>query len=146
MNQLLILCTGNYYRSRYAEIVFNWLAERNRLEWRAFSRGLDPDPRNVGPLSRNTQAALDELGIGYAEYLRLPQEAVESDFAMAQHWVAVKEAEHRPLMSRKFPAWTERVEYWHIHDVDCSGPEEALPLLHLEVVDLVERLSQQRVR
>jgi protein-tyrosine-phosphatase len=34
---LLILCTGNYYRSRYAEIVFNARAQEEQLPWQAIS-------------------------------------------------------------------------------------------------------------
>jgi len=36
---VLFLCTGNYYRSRHAEAVFNHHAERLGLGWRAVSRG-----------------------------------------------------------------------------------------------------------
>jgi len=39
MKKILFLCTGNYYRSRYAEEIFNHLAKREDLPWRAFSRG-----------------------------------------------------------------------------------------------------------
>ena len=37
---VLFLCTGNYYRSRFAEAVFNSVAARMGLSWRASSRGL----------------------------------------------------------------------------------------------------------
>lgn len=141
MKQLLFLCTGNYYRSRYAEILFNWRAEQDRLTWRAASRALNPDPANYGPLSRHTMAALRELEIPFEAYLRMPIMAVEADFRAADHVIAVKEAEHRPLMERKFPAWTERVEFWHVHDVDCADPSDALPQLHQLVLQLVDRLA-----
>jgi len=36
---VLFLCTGNYYRSRYAEELFNHLARAEGLSWRAISRG-----------------------------------------------------------------------------------------------------------
>jgi protein-tyrosine phosphatase len=29
MKQVLFLCSANYYRSRFAEHLFNWLAERS---------------------------------------------------------------------------------------------------------------------
>lgn len=140
MKQLLFLCTGNYYRSRYAEILFNWQAKKLDLPWRAESRGLDPDPRNAGPMSRNTMAALESQGIPYELYLRMPIRAIAEDFSAAQHIVAVKEAEHRPLIARNFSQWLEVVEYWHVHDLDCSGPEEALPHLDREVAGLIGRL------
>src|SRR5260221_14621403 len=36
----LFLCTGNYYRSRFAEVLFNSVAGKMGLPWRASSRGL----------------------------------------------------------------------------------------------------------
>ena len=58
MKRILFLCTGNYYRSRFAEIFFNWHAEQRVLAWRAESRGLALDASNVGPISRHTLAYL----------------------------------------------------------------------------------------
>src|SRR5438309_886198 len=63
MKTVLFLCTGNYYRSRYAEILFNWKAQECGVAWKADSRGLDPDPRNPGPMSRHTMTALKRLDI-----------------------------------------------------------------------------------
>ena len=37
---VLLLCTGNYYRSRFAEILFNSVVAKMGLLWRASSRGL----------------------------------------------------------------------------------------------------------
>ncbi len=39
-HKLLFLCTGNYYRSRFAELLFNHLAAQVGLDWRADSRGV----------------------------------------------------------------------------------------------------------
>ena len=38
--RLLFLCTGNYYRSRFAELLFNALAREAGLSWIASSRGI----------------------------------------------------------------------------------------------------------
>jgi hypothetical protein len=37
---VLFLCTGNYYRSRFAEVLFNSVAERMELPWKALSKVL----------------------------------------------------------------------------------------------------------
>ena len=37
---VLFLCTGNHYRSRFAEILFDSVARKLGLPWRASSKGL----------------------------------------------------------------------------------------------------------
>ncbi|RLS70266.1 MAG: low molecular weight phosphatase family protein [Planctomycetota bacterium] len=141
MKTVLFLCTGNYYRSRYAEILFNARAQEMGLAWNAVSRGLAPDPRNPGPMSRDTMAALQRQGITVEEYLRLPIKVTDNDFESNHHIVAVKEAEHRLMIQRDYPHRLENVEFWHVHDLDCCGPEEAISHLEQEVTGLLLRLS-----
>jgi protein-tyrosine phosphatase len=43
-------------------------------------------------------------------------------------------------MERQFPAWANRIEYWHVDDIDCATPDEALPILQSCVEALVDRL------
>jgi len=142
VKRILFLCTGNYYRSRFAEILFNHEARRRGVPWQADSRGLDPDPLNPGPISSHTSAALRQLGIVCPTALRLPQTASAADFAAADLVIAVKQAEHHPLIAANFPAWIERVEFWHVHDLDCAGPEEAIACLQDRVRELLDRLAQ----
>lgn len=144
-NTILFLCTGNYYRSRFAEILFNSLAPRHNLNWVADSRGLRLEPLNPGPISRHTLRSLGDLGIQVAEPIRYPQPVTLADFQSARHIIAVKEAEHRSMIQNNFPDWAERVEFWKVHDVDCAGPEVALPELQQNVGELIERLKQQAV-
>src|SRR5688572_2672206 len=127
---VLFLCSGNYYRSRFAEIFFNWHAEKQRLAWKATSRGLALDPDNPGHMSRHTLSRLTALGVSLDEYLRFPITATARDFDSADHVVAVKATEHRPLITQNFPTHLQRVEFWEVHDLDCVGPEVAIP--HLE--------------
>jgi protein-tyrosine phosphatase len=143
MKRLLFLCTGNYYRSRYAELLFNALAPAAGLRWTADSRGLNlaAGVNNVGPLSRFVSARLERRGIGLAAPPRFPQQAAEADFAAAQLVVALKEAEHRPLLAARFGNWTERVEYWQVHDIDCAPPDQALDLIETRVDALIAKLA-----
>ncbi len=144
MKTVLFLCSGNYYRSRFAEVYFNWHAEGRGAPWRAESRGLALFPDNIGPMSVHAVRRLDALRIPIDAYRRLPQWVDERDFAAAHHVVAVKRTEHHPLIAEKFPTWLDRVEFWEVHDLDCAGPEEAMPHLEREVVALLERLVAKR--
>jgi protein-tyrosine phosphatase len=139
--RVLFLCTGNYYRSRFAEILFNAQAAERGLSWTADSRGLALDGCNSGPISKYTLACLQSRGIESGSCERFPKPLTEADLATADHIVAVKEAEHRPLFEAKFPQWRDRIEYWAIHDLDCAEPDVAIPHLEREVVRLLERLA-----
>jgi protein-tyrosine phosphatase len=138
---VLFLCTGNYYRSRFAEIYFNHLAVNHGSAWRADSRGLQLHPDNPGQISSHTRRWLAELGIPLPQPLRYPEPIEEADLTSAGLVVAVKEAEHRPMMETLFPEWADRVEYWHVHDLDVWEPESAFPLLRGHVEELVQRLT-----
>lgn len=134
---VLFLGTGNYYRSRCAEIVFNSVAERMRLPWRACSRGLALERgNNVGPMARAAIAALQSMNIRAAnDSTRLPASATAEDFDAADRIVALKQAEHLPLLQERFPAWTEKVEFWHVEDAP-----EALAVIEKEIMGLVARI------
>jgi protein-tyrosine phosphatase len=143
---VLFLCSGNYYRSRFAEMLFNARMEQLGIGWRAESRGLGVGRAvygNVGPISPYTLEGLRQRGISWPDPPREPLPPCEDDFALCPIVIALKEAEHRPLMSQCFPQWEAKIEYWHVHDVDQAAPSEALPEIERLVDGLVERLIEQ---
>ena len=78
---VLFLCTGNYYRSRFAEILFNSVAGRMSLPWKAFSRGLalERGVNNVGPMALSAVKALEARGLrAMAEFARCPIQGTAS--------------------------------------------------------------------
>ena len=118
MYKLLFLCTGNYYRSRFAELLFNAMVANHALPWQAFSRGLalEKGVNNIGPMSPLVIDALRALGITSVGAERLPLQVEEHDLQTADHIIALQEAEHKPYLQERYPAWITRVEYWHIRD------------------------------
>ena len=116
--KLLFLCTGNYYRSRFAEQLFNAMAATHALPWQAFSRGLalDKGVNNVGPMSPLAIDALRALGIPSVGVERFPLQVEEHDWRAADHIIALQETEHKPYIQERYPAWINKVEYWHIRD------------------------------
>ena len=142
--QVLFLCSGNYYRSRFAEILFNHHAHERDLNWRAISRGLSREigPWKTGPISVYALAGLSERGLEPPEPHREPLYCTEDDLTTADIVIALKEAEHRPMVTKLFPNLDHRVEYWHIHDIDAAKPETALAELEQLLWALIHRLQQ----
>ena len=108
MKTVLFLCTGNYYRSRFAEELFNFLAPETCPGWTAASRGVAVDlgGGNVGPIARATEQALCGLGLAFdRQTARFPLQVAVEDLDAADHIVALKQAEHLPLMQARFAAW-----------------------------------------
>jgi protein-tyrosine phosphatase len=148
MNTLLFLCTGNYYRSRYAECVFNAVATEQRLSWQAISRGLalDRGANNTGPISQTVCEALRTLGIDVPVPIRYPLPVQEHEFVSADLIIALEEAEHRPLLRERHPVWVDSVLYWQIRDVRPSPAYNPLQEIAQEVQHLIHRLAQSALR
>jgi protein-tyrosine-phosphatase len=148
---VLFLCTGNYYRSRFAEELFNSIAARENIPWQATSRGLGVDTPaaavNIGPISRHTIAELQRLNAWSDEAARrFPIQCSVDDLANASLVVAVKEAEHRQMLAARFPGWELKCRYWSVHDLDMATPQTALMELTQLVVDLIGELSEDSAR
>lgn len=143
VKRLLFLCTGNYYRSRYAEHVFNALAPAAGLTWLADSRGLNlaAGAGNIGPLSPFALQRLQRRGLPPAAPLRFPQQAQAQDFSAADLVIALKRTEHEPMVAERFAAWAPRVEYWQVHDIDVALPDVALAELDAQLDALLRRLA-----
>lgn len=145
-NRVLFLCTGNYYRSRYAEEVFNHRARREGLDWLAFSRAVAErlSPENVGPISRHALEALHAKGIAPEGAARNPTLCTVDDFAQAELVIALKDAEHRPMIARRFADLAHRVEYWDVDDIEYLDPRTALGKIDEQVGLLIGRLNIHR--
>lgn len=140
MNHVLFICTGNYYRSRYAEALFNYEAELRGLGWRAFSRGLAIHSID-GDLSPHTREALDREAIPLSCTAATRQALTAEDLEHAGKVIALKEAEHKPMMVRQFPDWAERITYWGVHDLDVWVATQTLPAIKEKVGLLLEEIA-----
>ena len=129
---VLFVCTGNYYRSRFAEALFTHLAECRRLRWQADSRGLWEGPNvNEGPISMLARQALESRGVPF-----------DSDLESSSVVVVLDEGEHRPMIQRRFPEWVDRVRYWGVHDLPLCPPDEALVAIEWQVGCLIDELAE----
>ncbi|SDU14652.1 protein tyrosine phosphatase [Verrucomicrobium sp. GAS474] len=137
---ILFICTGNYYRSRFSEAVFNFLASRKNLPWRAFSRGLMIHLVS-GPLSSHTVKALTVRGISPLFTAPDRQALTRADLERAALVIALKRDEHLAMMTEQFPDWADKITYWDIHDLDFATPEEALPLIERKIFALIDEAA-----
>jgi predicted translation initiation factor SUI1 len=108
------------------------------LPWRASSRGLalERGVHNVGPMAAAAIAALNRMGVSAGDECgRPPAQVTTAELERANRVVALKQAEHLPLLRERFPAWAEKVEFWHVDDAP-----EALALIEREVMGFVARI------
>jgi protein-tyrosine phosphatase len=145
---ILFLCTGNYYRSRFAELLFNHLAGVADIAWRAESRGLATElgVYNVGPIAPVVIEALRLRGIPCEAAQRFPRQVQPTDFAAADLCIALDEQEHRPYVAARFAEWAQQVVYWHVQDLGTLPAEAALAEIERETRRLIERLEAEARR
>src|SRR5437764_8949453 len=101
---VLFLCTGNYYRSRFAKILFNSVAGKMGVPWKASSRGLalERGVNNVGPMAVSAITALETLGVRAEDGVaRCPAQVTTEYLERADRVVALKHAEHLPLLQER---------------------------------------------
>jgi predicted translation initiation factor SUI1 len=80
--------------------------------------------------------ALESMGIhGAEQFARFPAQVTAEELERADRVIALKEAEHLPLLQERYPAHAGKVEYWHIDD--AIG---VLPLIEDEIMTLVAQM------
>ena len=122
--RVLFLCSGNYYRSRLAEILFNHEASAAGIPWFAESRGLLATGELKG-ISEHAAAYLKMAGLGelMAERPRDPLVADVEDLTGSDLIIGMCREEHRKMVEQKFLALakamhkTGRIRYWNVYDI-----------------------------
>jgi protein-tyrosine phosphatase len=141
VKQVLFICTGNYYRSRFAEALFNFQRTERLPGWTAFSRGLMVDcaPNSISP---HTLEAIRQRGISDNCYQKFPVALTGEDLAQATVTIALKRQEHYPMMQQQFPEWADSIRYWDVHDLDVWRPNQTLPAIEIHVGLLIAQLAE----
>ncbi len=138
---VLFLCTGNYYRSRFAEILFNHEIAKTRADCWAISRGLAVgDARNPGVISPWVVLALARRRITVFEH-RLPMQAAACDLEAVEWAIAMNAEEHRPRIESQFPQSAAIVEYWDVRDVAPSPLYDPLAEIESSVQALIRGIA-----
>jgi low molecular weight protein-tyrosine phosphatase len=139
-NRILFICTGNYYRSRFAEAVFNHHAKLQQVPWTAFSRGLAVHLAE-GSLSQFTLDALGERKVELRHTAMGRQQLCEIDLLQSHRQIALDRAEHFAMMQQQFPNWADKIEYWDVPDLLFESHLRALPEIERRTLQLLKEVS-----
>jgi protein-tyrosine phosphatase len=142
MHWMLFVCTGNFYRSRYAEALFNHGAALRGLSWRAFSRGLKIHWAPDEDLAPQTVEALRLRGIDPSHTGPTRVQIQLADLERADRVVVLDEAEHRPMILEDFPDWVDRVDYWTCQDLQWEEHTSCMPRIESQVATLLDELAR----
>ena len=158
--QILFVCTGNLYRSKYAEACFNYLCMQNNVKnIRAFSRGLmvkDTKEYDHGKftfplrLSKYAYEKMENRGIPIFLIGATNQGIDEYDCESASKIILMNRKEHLPIMEKKFPNYLDKVVCMGVGDVnylpelnyqgETWEPNKALDRIELDVGNLFSKM------
>ena len=141
---VLFLCTGNYYRSRFAEEYFNARARSKGLLHRAFSRGLSKNferLKNPGPMSFDALSELRKCGVIVRKPIRKPQMLSGTEVGFFDMIICMDKKEHRPMVKKRLSLKNRAVIYWKIKDLSELSASKALPECKQKIDALIQTLA-----
>lgn len=141
MNNILFVCTGNIFRSRFAEEVFNHLCKINGVDATAFSAGLQ-----VGRYKQRKiyWPAMNELERLKIEPLRSNEESVhidDIDVSIYDQIICMDEEEHKPMVRSNELLSGFTFQYWNIVDMPKVSSDISLPKCYKKVESLIDQLK-----
>jgi protein-tyrosine phosphatase len=139
-NHVLFVCTGNFYRSRFAEAIFKAHAAAGSAS--ASSRGLDTStPRTTG-LSPLVVDELKRLKISPDLVAGYPRQLGREDLDAADVVVLLYGREHEPMLKKQFPQVDmTKVRQWSVPDVPAMAARDAFAEITRQVDLLIIELG-----
>ena len=151
VKQVCFVCTGNLYRSKYAEACFNNLCITNGInDIRAFSRGLAAQPTEN---YEHGEAFTIPIRLAIPTYERMVEKKIpfclmgptnvmlsEYDCASSDVIVLMNKDEHMPKMEDRFPNHLDKIECYEIGDKHYL-PENGYDGPEWEPVDALDAIE-----
>ena len=141
MNNILFVCTGNIFRSRFAEEVFNHLCKINGVDATAFSAGLQVGRYKQRKIYRPAMSELERLKI---EPLRSNEDSVhinDIDVSIYDQIICMDEEEHKPMVRSNELLSGFTFQYWNIVDMPKVSSDISLPKCYKKVESLIDQLK-----
>ena len=148
---ILFVCTGNYYRSKFCENLWTYLLEKFDKKGKVSSSGLKPElallwKEAFGNISPFTVRALSRIGVPVyndSSLNLLTQEEVDGNDKV----VFINRDEHMELLSQsELTIPVDKIIAWENGDVDQEFPIESIFLMMINVCFLFQKTYKVNTR
>ena len=129
--KILFVCTGNAYRSPFAEA----LLKKLRPDVEVDSAGLQV----VIPIARETRDYLKKLNAEH--YLKSYPESLDEKNLRVYDVIVAMQPRHKSAVLRKCPECENRIVLWNIEDPYCEE-QEAAEKIYSDIEDKVKKLAK----
>jgi protein-tyrosine phosphatase len=80
-------------------------------------------------------------GIPIDGQIRFPMQLKEKDLLDANLIIALDRHDHRPMMTKQFLSWADRITYWDVPDLNIMDSESALSGIERNIYSLLEDIN-----
>lgn len=149
MKKLLFVCSGNYYRSRFAEAYLNYLSDLFSLDIKAESRGLaihfaDELAEEFGEISKDTKERCNSLGIPKKYWDKNRESIRREDFENFDQIICLDLEEHAPMIKEQFPDQIYSVCYLKVKDIFDWEPKQTLDSISETIQEMVSNFRKNK--
>jgi protein-tyrosine phosphatase len=136
MKNILFICTGNFYRSVFAEVYMNHLCSLLKLDSKSFSRGFDICAADTvadiyGEVSPYTIERLKLHSIEHNLENHKREMVCQKDIDYADMIVVLDKEEHTPFM-KSFDFSKKNLVYLEVKDIFDWTPKQTLDFIENE--------------